>query len=1563
MQLYGIRDDVAEDESDGGHISEHLQVSEFSESILRAHQQNYSSAGYLALRRDSLESFECFDLDDFAEVLRPLEFVEVARVLVAGESTNDDKTSKLSNLLGTVLHPIADEWFCLFYETSGENDITFPIVDSDSDAASVFDGDTATHGEDTATLGDDDVRTEDGSLGFGSVELGVHVQRTVPAPIFVRFLIDDKPISTEELSKIERSSTLAALVSVFKTKDDTPTKNRKVDPSELHVSHQSAALELSSLMNAYVAEQNLERLRHHGSAIDERDVQFAKTCLRKAQHILSSTLEVFFYVPKIDSIVAASAPSGSNAEVEEGFNLLASELREVEVVRLRPYGVGDRFFVDAVEEANDALAYWCFVKISRALGSISVDIHHPGGGGLALEIMNTVLHSISMCCHHVNQLILLRSLHRSRTASRFLIPPEEPTATENKNGGSQEQLDNESSLFYDGLFCCPVVYRTPFELFHRCATNPTKVARALEASVLHIFALSNRRKSYVYKDESGAVFYMSLSIIEGVDETDALTGTETEAQIELVVFGIDKPGPSVTVQLKKLLQKKLLSIAVDMLSAVVTKNPQYHWRQNDISFVRSYDRAWSELENDDSTFDATDMIRTYAFPPSAYDPGMIILFFRQNICGSTFFHPLITTEWVAEARAETPAVAGANLHFGDTDLVLYFNTAPSKLDSNFQSESTLTRRGAEFSRQTGSGIAIIELSFVTRDGTCLSDLTAAIPTKLVDGSLEASPESLRFEDVSDDGLAAYPGDSQVFLQVRITDTALKRSVLHQWVKLSLDQVLTAWAVERQLERMQRNLFRPLSAIGPADFYGTELARKEEIEAICPGLPSLTGLLEYGEDIPHPAVLKLECTGVVRSSAVASVALELLERGVMDHLRSESKKFFIDNAAQICIIRSSRSTRPRRVTLEYDTQKNAVVRYVTEPKAESMVVKDSPIDCPEYTIFFHSADYMENRRDTGTKIPKLFEEVLIGFTTKNAGDTMELFKPLAAFKRQNRSHFRRSFAFIFSIKRNRRVLLAYNWNAKLFKSVTAWLKDKDASFLVSTGQSVASLQQRTLGTLAPPVGASYQRRPKLPDQKRTPLNRSRTLSAGDTTHKLDEEEIDRDQPTPLTRRVKRPQMIRRPKLVGQSVEGSAMQAVARSRARASATSRFRGAGAAQSSSSTTAASNVPRDDSNGGRGSAAGKISGAPRPPRPLENSVTQKPEDKKLRMVKKELETSLSKQGLLQQSSLRAAAYRTLTSSVWPIKSKQNISLSVAEFVFSNAPLAWFDVADMLPLPTHVLRSFLASFGQTICAWTPGLAKVPIQSTIPSENSFFLVGTKRNVRNSKCFVVIKLSTLTVRVDGKPKTIVTSEGRILSCPRRKRRAETTSRTQLWIENDGAGLNKLATETRELLFLQGALLDHAASIVERTMKSDGVLEYNEVLRLLIGLIDLYPLRPAIALRSNYKCYQATLVLRSYRDRFISLFDGPTLFKWLRTNLHHRKSLLDCGPSGLCFKREIIVRASHSICFLSCDDTSPLKMKVNILCRTQKMVRFENVALNLTATNRHHFMRCASHRFFTV
>ena len=102
---------------------------------------------------------------------------------------------------------------------------------------------------------------------------------------------------------------------------------------------------------------------------------------------------------------------------------------------------------------------------------------------------------IAHCCHRVNQQLLLKRLHQSRTASGLLIPKDSMVIDE-------PETDLEQ-LFRPGIFSCPIVFRTSFDLFHRCATNPSQVARKLEGTVLHSFAVSNRRNVFVYKDETG----------------------------------------------------------------------------------------------------------------------------------------------------------------------------------------------------------------------------------------------------------------------------------------------------------------------------------------------------------------------------------------------------------------------------------------------------------------------------------------------------------------------------------------------------------------------------------------------------------------------------------------------------------------------------------------------------------------------------------------------------------------------------------------------------------------------------------------------------------------------------------------------------------------------------------------------------------------------------------------------------------------------------------------------------------------------------------------------------
>ena len=133
------------------------------------------------------------------------------------------------------------------------------------------------------------------------------------------------------------------------------------------------------------------------------------------------------------------------------------------------------------------------------------------------------------------------------------------------------------------------------------------------------------------------------------------------------------------------------------------------------------------------------------------------------------------------------------------------------------------------------------------------------------------------------------------------------------------------------------------------------------------------------------------------------------------------------------------------------------------------------------------------------------------------------------------------------------------DSKIVFSVESNLKDTNITHLNVVDKSLHSLQQRCLQTLSPLPTKQNQpgsyRQEKSEGWRRQPIqiaDKEQRLAGGDGLPLAKRRQTE-DQPakTP-SRRIQRPTSIRRPQLVGKSVEGAAMQAMAASRARASAT---------------------------------------------------------------------------------------------------------------------------------------------------------------------------------------------------------------------------------------------------------------------------------------------------------------------------------------------------------------------------------------------------------------------------
>src|SRR5210317_1862401 len=71
---------------------------------------------------------------------------------------------------------------------------------------------------------------------------------------------------------------------------------------------------------------------------------------------------------------------------------------------------------------------------------------------------------------------------------------------------------------------------------------------------------------------------------------------ENSHVIELLVYGIAPPGPVITEELVRLLQRKILQLPLDALSSVLNKNPQYTLLATDMSFINNFSRRLKEIE-------------------------------------------------------------------------------------------------------------------------------------------------------------------------------------------------------------------------------------------------------------------------------------------------------------------------------------------------------------------------------------------------------------------------------------------------------------------------------------------------------------------------------------------------------------------------------------------------------------------------------------------------------------------------------------------------------------------------------------------------------------------------------------------------------------------------------------------------------------------------------------------------------------------------------------------------------------------------------------------------------
>jgi len=1041
--LYNKIVSLTDEEGEFDQGKEHFQVSELLDTLEMEHALNFASAAYSAVTRQGVNEIPSMD---FKAVLCELQFVEIANILIAGEAR---PTTTLSSLLSTITVQVdeADGVTYYAYRSDGEGVITereteSEVTDMVSEATTV----SVAHDSEIEAF-----------PWVDADQATATANDSPPTPIFLQFILDESPISLSALNILRQSAKLSVLASVFSTDDE---KQKILPPSHVRAAH-----ELETILNSHVAEQTLDRLRFHGMSIGTEDLHHAKRCIKRTRSVCRSIIDLKFYVSSTDSTNPALIHAGYGNEIRKGYQVFREELAEGNGLSSRSIST-DSFFVQLSRIGPEpaSLPLFCFLDLRPSLGKAFLTTFHPEGLEWCSAEHSRIYHAMSDIVHRTNQLLMLKHLHENKAASKLMI----------KTDIADE--DKESDAMDFPPFACPEQSCSKLSLFHRCATNPGQVARLLENNVLHIFSLANRRRTFVYKDEDGFIFYLQLGIEGG--------GLEPDGVILFKVFGLEQPSESLVGHLCRMLKRRLLMIALDMLASLLTNNPRYTWKNADLRFIEDFETTWIALS--DERKEPSQISKIYDIPHFISDPGMILLLFRQNLCGSTFFNPLYSTSQFGASQSE----ASLSMQF-------YYNSTVSKLDPGFQAMSTLTNKGSEYARQAGKGIAVVRLS-------------------LIDSEKKQSDELPHFSLFTDNVLPDNRGQFSLTerqsstngyygIRVTVTGAALRTNYIHDWILLTLNQVARAWSIETLLSIQEK--LQSHDETGQWPWH--------------PSFSSLYEILYEASDLPHPAVRRLDFEGTMRATSLSSYTQSLLQDVVLKEMGVNLR----NTEVQSTILSFRRSSKSRSSESVSFVTRDGMTRVYREGN----VVHDTPVDSPCYNVFFSIVQYEDGPL-------RLFQDVAIGHGLIDP----EAQNALQEAKRLSPRSFLRSIAFFITVSRTERSLLLYNWKGKLVNSLIARLEETEKAQVTRVSKECALLQNRCMGALSSAVVSG-----------RTDPVPIRRLSADEAKATTDPIPIPSKPPAGSRRRVlSRPTTIRRPRLIGKSIEGAAAQAVAASRARAS-----------------------------------------------------------------------------------------------------------------------------------------------------------------------------------------------------------------------------------------------------------------------------------------------------------------------------------------------------------------------------------------------------------------------------
>ena len=1091
------KDDTASDEQ----FSDALPIDE----IMAVHPKLYAIALYKALRNEecpvtsfrSEEVSYATSLFSFKEVLHAsIELDDLTEQLPVDSETSTGQ--RLAELITTILTPVPGSSDTLFYYHGKAGSGDERSGKAQEHEAATRSNDLGQIIEEHSSFRDDFAHPDDQSIVMEE-EKAVKQSDSDYSPLFFQFTItdigdideDETPASLKSIRALKRSAILTAQMSVFES----------LEENALPSTHTHVIRELQRALNEFASEQTLDKYRYIGAeSLATEDFKIImRNLLQSKHHVL--TIPITFYVTRVSSMIKASDPTGvSESDLDHGYHILLSEL---EISEFTTKSSVDSFLIVDGGTSSSILLYWCFVQVNKSSGNATVRVHHPHGKQAAQERAETAASLVEKILHRTNQKLLLESMYKTRKAPEELIAD---TEVDESRAAPEEVSPPVSNR---GVYACPVQYRHEFPLHRR--VSPSQAVRTLHSSILQNFMLSNRNGISVYRDASDNIYYMNLIYHKSTRQDDE----ENSHVIELLVYGIAKPGPVITEELVRLLQRKLLMLPLDALSSVLNKNPQYNLLTTDMSFINNFSRRLKEIEPEVESVDGN-CVKTYELPSHVEDPLILLLMFRQNICGSTFIQLLHYES--DEVDVQFSDMLGENTEDGSITLnglpgnefCFFFNSLGLGLDPTAQHVTTLTNQGRIYSRQAGSGIAVIQVSLL-HGSTPASRICVGKGDEMLENSLRVSKEYMSLNQNVDMSKETYK------LLVKVTNTTVDIEAIQKWVYLSLCQVLAAYTIEHHRESClhAKSSIPVLSTAAKGD--------RDALNQLMPGLPPLEDMMTITIDLPHPAMMKVQSKTRLQATSLAVLTLDLTEKAILSAIFNKSMRLPYDG---IEIFRMANTA--SRVSMTRDRILKAKVVSV----ANGRIIRDKHVDSPEYICVFGLRQSDGNAINSPQHL--FFKEIHVA-----RPETSVFTEVLHRIKSLKPALFERHMVFILRVSRNSRSLMTYNVSPQI------WAKMKTTFNDIEGELSKAEETRREHY-----VSRCIDQFPFI-TKKQQVVAPSNVVNAAEPPPK--KEPSPKEEPPVVTkgpvRRIKRPTSMLRPTLIGKSVDGAAAQAVQASRLRA------------------------------------------------------------------------------------------------------------------------------------------------------------------------------------------------------------------------------------------------------------------------------------------------------------------------------------------------------------------------------------------------------------------------------